>query len=74
MCHTLADPVQRHRIAEIRDNLTARIAESEYEGWLGEAEDKLAQIVPAPTPPTPTSAFPLPPGNPNTNRQSDLSR
>lgn len=48
------DPAQRHRIEEIRDNLTARIAEAEREGWLGEveglrvslagAEDKLAQI------------------------------
>ena len=47
-------PAQRHRIAEIRDNLTARIAEAEREGWLGEieglkislagADDKLAQI------------------------------
>ena len=43
-----------HRIAEIRDNVTARIAEADREGWLGEAEglmisltgaqDKLAQI------------------------------
>jgi len=48
------DPAQRHRIAEIRDNLIARIAEAEREGWLGEieglkislagADDKLAQI------------------------------
>jgi integrase len=48
------DPAHRSRIAEIRDNLTARIAEAEREGWLGEAEglkislagadDKLAQI------------------------------
>ena len=48
------DPAQRARIAEIRDNLIARIAEAEREGWLGEveglkvslagAEDKLAQI------------------------------
>ena len=48
------DPAQRNRITEIRDNLTARIAEAEREGWLGEAEglkisldgaeDKLAQI------------------------------
>jgi integrase len=48
------DPAQRDRIAEIRDNLIARIAEAEREGWLGEveglqttlagAEDKLAQI------------------------------
>ena len=48
------DPAQRARIAEIRDNLTARIAEAEHEGWPGEveglkvslagAQDKLAQI------------------------------
>ncbi len=48
------DPAQRPRIAEIRDNLIARIAEAEREGWLGEteglktslagAEEKLAQI------------------------------
>jgi hypothetical protein len=48
------DPAQRGRLAEIRDNLIARIAEAEREGWLGEAEglkvslagaeDKLAQI------------------------------
>ncbi|TMR17490.1 hypothetical protein ETD86_23300 [Nonomuraea turkmeniaca] len=41
-------------MAEIRDNLEARIAEAEREGWLGEveglkvslagAQDKLAQI------------------------------
>jgi integrase-like protein len=47
-------PDQRHRIAEIRDNLIARIAEAEREGWTGEveglkislagADDKLAQI------------------------------
>jgi Site-specific recombinase XerD len=48
------DPAQRPRIAEIRDNLIARISEAEHEGWLGEieglkvslagADDKLAQI------------------------------
>lgn len=48
------DPSQRNRIQEIRDNLIARIAEAEREGWLGEveglrvslagAEDKLGQI------------------------------
>ncbi len=48
------DAAQRARIAEIRDNLIARIAEAGHEGWLGEveglkislagAEDKLAQI------------------------------
>ena len=48
------DPAQRPRLAEIRDNLTARIAEADREGWPGEAEglkislagarDKLAQI------------------------------
>ncbi|MDY7086592.1 MAG: hypothetical protein SYR96_15940, partial [Actinomycetota bacterium] len=41
-------------LTDIRDNLIARIAEAEHEGWLGEveglkislagAEDKLAQI------------------------------
>jgi integrase len=48
------DPAQHERLTEIRDNLIARIAEAEREGWLGEveglkvslagAEDKLAQI------------------------------
>ena len=48
------DPAQQHRLLEIRDNLIARIAEAEREGWLGEveglqvslagAEDKLAQL------------------------------
>jgi hypothetical protein len=48
------DPAQRSRLEEIRDNLTARIAEAEREGWHGEteglkislagAEDKLTQI------------------------------
>lgn len=48
------EPAQRPRIAEIRDNLIARISEAEREGWLGEIEglkisltgaaDKLAQI------------------------------
>ena len=48
------DPTQRDRLVEIRDNLIARIAEAEREGWLGEVEglqislaganDKLAQI------------------------------
>jgi hypothetical protein len=48
------DPTQRDRLTEIRDNLHARIAEAEREGWPGEveglqislagAEDKLAQL------------------------------
>ena len=48
------DPAQQHRLLEIRDNLIARIAEAEREGWFGEveglqvslagAEDKLAQL------------------------------
>ena len=48
------DPAQRGRLEEIRDNLVARIAEAEREGWLGEVEglqvslagakDKLAQV------------------------------
>jgi integrase len=32
------DPAQRSRLEEIRDNLLARIAEAEREGWAGEAE------------------------------------
>jgi hypothetical protein len=48
------EPAQRDRLVEIRDNLTARIAEARREGWAGEveglqvslagAEEKLAQI------------------------------
>ncbi len=48
------DPAQRPRLADLRDNLAARIAEAETEGWLGEVDglqvslagvdDKLAQI------------------------------
>ncbi len=48
------DPAQRARLEEIRDNLLARIAEAQREGWLGEVEglqvslvganDKLAQL------------------------------
>ena len=47
-------PAQRPRIAEIRDNLIARISGAEHQGWRGDAEglkislagaeDKLAQI------------------------------
>jgi hypothetical protein len=32
------DPAQQPRLAEIRDNLIARIAEAHREGWAGEAE------------------------------------
>lgn len=32
------DPEQRARLVDIRDNLQARIAEAEREGWLGEVE------------------------------------
>jgi hypothetical protein len=48
------DPAQKQRLTEIHDNLAARIAEAQREGWLGEmeglkisltgAEDKLTQI------------------------------
>lgn len=48
------DPAQQPRLLEIRDNLLARIAEADREGWIGEveglkislagAEDKLAQM------------------------------
>ncbi len=31
-------PDQRGRLADIRDNLLARIAEAEREGWTGEAQ------------------------------------
>jgi hypothetical protein len=34
----MIDPAQRGRLAGIRDNLLARIAEAEREGWAGEAE------------------------------------
>ena len=61
-----------HRIADIRDNLIARIAEADREGWLGEVEglkislagarDKLAQIDRRSAPAGPvTSACPPPP-------------
>ncbi|MFE7394964.1 hypothetical protein ACFU9K_48605, partial [Streptomyces sp. NPDC057582] len=53
------DPAQRERLVEIHDNLIARIAEAEREGWLGEveglkvslagAEAKLAQLDSRPT-------------------------
>jgi len=49
-----ADPAQRQRLIDIRDNLVSRVREAEHEGWLGEAEglkvslagarDKLAQL------------------------------
>jgi hypothetical protein len=32
------DPSQQSRLIEIRDNLKARIAEAQREGWLGEVE------------------------------------
>jgi hypothetical protein len=58
-------PAQRHRIAEIRDNLIARIAEAEREGWPGEIEglkislagasNQLAQIDRRSQPTTPVS-------------------
>jgi hypothetical protein len=59
------DPAQRHRIAEIHNNLIARIAEAEREGWHGEAEglkislagarDKLDQIDRRSQPATPVN-------------------
>ena len=65
------DPAQRGRLLEIRDNLIARIAEAEREGWLGEVEglrvslagahDKIAQIDRRPTSRTPVDlGMPLP--------------
>jgi hypothetical protein len=56
------DPSQRARLVDIGDNLVARIAEAEREGWLGEVDgprvsltgagDKLAQIDRRARPPT----------------------
>jgi hypothetical protein len=50
----MARPKQRFRLLAIRDNLKARIAEAQREGWLGEveglqvslsaADEKLARI------------------------------
>ncbi|WP_254400917.1 integrase [Streptomyces sp. AC555_RSS877] len=50
----IVSPAEKPRLVEIRDNLIARIAEAEREGWLGEveglstslaaAEEKIAQI------------------------------
>ncbi|MET7436400.1 tyrosine-type recombinase/integrase [Streptomyces sp. NPDC005496] len=50
----IVDPNERGRLVEIRENLDARIAEAEHEGWLGEveglsvsrdaAEEKIAQL------------------------------
>ncbi|WP_432173639.1 hypothetical protein [Streptomyces sp. Tue6028] len=39
------DPVQRSRLIDIRDNLIARIAEAEREGWLGEVEGIQVSLV-----------------------------
>ena len=38
MPHAPHQPAQRHRLEKTRDNLQARIAEAEREGWTGEAE------------------------------------
>jgi hypothetical protein len=67
-------PSQRPRIAEIHDNLTARIAEAEREGWHGEAEglkislagarDKLAQIDRRTRTPAPVGLGMPPPAEP----------
>lgn len=72
------DPAQRARIVDIRDNIIARVAEAEREGWLGEVEglpttlaganDKLSQIDRrAPQ----TVDLPMPP--PTTNPRSRMS-
>lgn len=39
------EPEQRARLVEIRDNLIARIAEAEREGWLGEVEGLQVSLV-----------------------------
>ena len=80
------DPAQRARITEIRDNLTARIAEAEREGWPGEveglkvslagAQDKLAQIDRRShaTPSTSASPGPVPPADPSGTRASAATK
>ena len=72
------DPAQRPRIAEIRDNLHARIAEAEREGWLGEVEGLKVSLAGAETssprstrpygvkPPRSSSACPHSPASPQT--------
>lgn len=35
----MPDPADRPRLVEIAENLEARVAEAEREGWLGEVED-----------------------------------
>lgn len=42
MCHPSGglDPARRDRLVEIRNNVLARIAEAEREGWLGEVTDR----------------------------------
>ena len=55
------DPAQRNRIAEIRDNLTARIAEAEHEGWLGEAEGLKISLAGARTNSPRSTGAPAPP-------------
>ena len=74
------DPAQKQRLTEIRDNLTARIAEAGREGWPGEieglkislagAEDKLAQISRRTEP----RNRPRNPGNPRTLNQPKQTR
>lgn len=59
------DPAQRDRLVDVRDNLTARIAEAQREGWLGEvdglqvslsgARSKLAQLDQMSNPRTPVN-------------------
>ena len=56
------DPAQRPRLEAIRDNLTARIAEAEREGWAGEAEGlKISLAAALPSSPSSTSSPPAAP-------------
>ena len=53
------DPAQRARLVAIRDNVVARIAEAEREGWLGEVEGRWTGSVgwsPSRARPSPLSA------------------
>ena len=52
------DPDQRSRLVEIRDDLDARVAEADREGWLGEFEG-LRSASPAPRTGPPRSTLEL---------------
>jgi hypothetical protein len=60
------DPAPQQRIVEIRDNLIARIAEAESEGWLGEVEGLRISLA-GPTANSPRSTSTPTPREPSTS-------